>query len=112
MAQDSEERTPILQVQPVPFYRRLIVVAAALRRAPLIPTIMLAILIFSAAFAPFIAPHPPTKNDVMKNLAPPAWHAEGSWSKVLGSDQLGRDVLSRIIYGTQISLALSLLVIF
>lgn len=112
MAQDSEERTPILQVQPVPFYRRLIVVAAALKRAPLIPTIILVLLIFSAVFAPIIAPHPPTKNDVMHNLAPPAWHGEGSWSKVLGSDQLGRDVLSRIIYGTQISLALSLLVIF
>jgi len=112
MAQDSEERTPILQVQPVPFYRRLIVAAAALKRAPLIPTIILVLLIVSAVFAPIIAPHPPTKNDVMHNLAPPAWHGEGSWSKVLGSDQLGRDVLSRIIYGTQISLALSLLVIF
>jgi peptide/nickel transport system permease protein len=112
MAQDREQPTPILQVQPVSFYRRMGTAAAALKRAPLIPTIILALLILCAIFAPIMAPHPPTKNEVMKNLAPPAWHADGEFSKVLGSDQLGRDVLSRIIYGTRISLALSLLVIF
>ena len=112
MAQGSEHPVPILQVQPVPFYRRVGTAASALKRAPLIPTFILGILITSAIFAPLIAPHPPTENDIMNNLAPPAWHAGGSWSKLLGTDQLGRDILSRIIHGTQISLALSLLVIF
>ena len=113
MAQVSEQQpTPILQVQPVSVYRRLGTIGSSLRRAPLIPTIILGILILCAIFAPLIAPHPPTKNDVMNNLAPPGWQAGGAWSKVLGTDQLGRDILSRIIHGTRISLALSLLVIF
>ena len=112
MAQAGEQPVPILQVQRVPYYRRIVVAASALKRAPLIPTFILGVLITSAIFAPLIAPHPPTENDIMNNLAPPAWHAGGAWSKILGTDQLGRDVLSRIIHGTQISLALSLLVIF
>ncbi len=112
MAQASEQTEPILQVQPVPAYRRLGAIGSSLKRAPLVPTTILGILILCAIFAPLIAPHPPTKNDVMNNLAPPAWQTGGSWSKILGTDQLGRDILSRIIHGTRISLALSLLVIF
>jgi peptide/nickel transport system permease protein len=68
-------------------------------------------LIAFALFAPLIAPHNPTKTDIMNNLQAPAWHSDGSWSNILGTDQLGRDVLSRIIHGSRVSLALSLLVI-
>jgi ABC-type dipeptide/oligopeptide/nickel transport system permease subunit len=60
-----------------------------------------------AAFAPALAPHDTTVFDLLHRLAPPAWEAGGSWKHPLGTDPLGRDVLSRIIYGTRTSLALA-----
>lgn len=84
---------------------------AAFNRAPLIPSIMIAILVVFAIFAPLIAPHDPVRVDVMANLLPPVWHEEGSSEHLLGTDKLGRDVLSRIIYGSRLSLSLSLIVV-
>lgn len=65
-----------------------------------------------AAFAPLIALHDPIKIDIMANLTSPVWHESGSSNYLLGTDKLGRDVLSRIIHGSRISLSLSLIVIF
>ena len=50
--------------------------------------------------------------DVGNSFSPPVWHEDGSWSNLLGTDKLGRDVLSRLIYGARVSLTLSLLIIF
>ena len=47
----------------------------------------------------------------MRKLVPPVWTERGTWEHPLGTDRFGRDVLSRIIYGSQISLVVSLLVI-
>jgi peptide/nickel transport system permease protein len=69
---------------------------------------LLLIIIFSAAAAPLISPHDPTTQNVREKLAPPAWQAEGSWSHPLGTDQLGRDMLSRILYGGRVSLLVAL----
>jgi len=82
-----------------------------LRRAPLLPTIVLGILLGCAVFAPLVAPHDPIKIDVMANLTPPVWQEGGSSEYILGTDKLGRDVLSRVIYGSRLSLSLSLMVI-
>lgn len=71
----------------------------------LIPASMLFLVVISAVFAPILSPHPPMKQDVRNRLQAPAWTAEGDWSHPLGTDQLGRDTLSRIIYGARISLA-------
>jgi peptide/nickel transport system permease protein/dipeptide transport system permease protein len=60
-----------------------------------------------AAFAPTLAPHDATAFDLLHRLAPPAWDAGGSWAHPLGTDPLGRDVLSRIIYGARTSLAIA-----
>jgi peptide/nickel transport system permease protein len=111
MAESTEQPAAVVQVQTVPLRRRVLSAAAALKRAPLVPSIILGMLIAFALFAPLIAPHNPTKTDIMNNLQAPAWHSDGSWSNILGTDQLGRDVLSRIIHGSRVSLALSLLVI-
>lgn len=97
---------------PVSLSSRLWVIVVALRRAPMIPSIILAGLIFCAIFAPLIAPHDPIKINVMSNLVPPVWHEDGSFENILGTDKLGRDVFSRIIHGSRISLSLSLIVIF
>jgi ABC-type dipeptide/oligopeptide/nickel transport system permease subunit len=67
--------------------------------------ILLAIVV--AVFAPALAPHEATAFDLLHRLAPPAWDTGGSWKHPLGTDPLGRDVLSRIIYGARTSLAIA-----
>lgn len=57
-----------------------------------------------AIFAPLVAPHDPYIQDLSNRLVPPVWNAEGSWTHILGTDQLGRDYLSRLIYGARISM--------
>lgn len=54
--------------------------------------------------APYIAPHSPYEQDLSMRLAPPFWEPEGSLTHLLGTDPLGRDLLSRIIYGARVSL--------
>jgi peptide/nickel transport system permease protein len=66
-------------------------------------TVILFILAVALA-APWLAPHDPFAQDLSQRLIPPVWHAQGSWTHVLGTDQLGRDYLSRLIYGSRISL--------
>jgi peptide/nickel transport system permease protein len=80
----------------------------ARRWPPLIPLIVVAALIFCAIFAPLIAPHSPVEGSLGKRLIPPigmeGWTSE-HW---LGTDRLGRDTFSRMVYGAQISLSVSL----
>lgn len=61
-------------------------------------------IVFVAVFAGALAPHDPVKTNVSKRLLPPMWLEKGSADYPLGTDNLGRDVLSRIIYGSQVSL--------
>lgn len=66
-----------------------------------------AILIFIVAvaiLAPLLAPYSPYVQDLSHRLTPPVWDAGGSWVHPLGTDQVGRDYLSRLIYGARISL--------
>jgi peptide/nickel transport system permease protein len=57
-----------------------------------------------ALLAPWISPHDPYAQDLDKRLIPPLWHLQGDWKHPLGTDGLGRDYLSRLIYGARISL--------
>ncbi len=57
-----------------------------------------------ALLAPIAAPYPPNLQDLARSQQPPAWLPGGAWTNPLGTDHLGRDVLSRIIYGTRVSL--------
>ena len=87
------------------------IVYAFLRRWPILPGLVLAALVFSAMFAPWIAPQAPNVQALRDRNAPPIWMAdeEGKWTQsyLLGADQVGRDVLSRIIHGARISLAVA-----
>ncbi len=65
--------------------------------------VLLAIILM-AIFAPLIAPHDPLDQDLYRKYIPPIWHDKGNWEFLLGTDRLGRDFLSRLIYGAQISL--------
>jgi peptide/nickel transport system permease protein len=60
--------------------------------------VLIAGLLFMAAAAPLIAPYSPTAQDLRARLVPPAWEDGGSWKNALGTDHLGRDVLSRVIH--------------
>ena len=57
-----------------------------------------------AIFAPWIAPHDPNDTDLFRRLQPPVWMEGGEWSYLLGCDALGRDLLSRIIHGSRVSI--------
>jgi peptide/nickel transport system permease protein len=72
---------------------------------------MMAALLFMAAAAPLLAPHPPAAQDLRARLVPPAWEEGGSRKHLLGTDHLGRDVLSRVIYGARVSLAVGAAVV-
>jgi len=61
-----------------------------------------------AAAAPWLAPHDPTRQSLRGRLAPPTREAADGRARVFGTDQLGRDVLSRVIYGARVSLVVGL----
>jgi peptide/nickel transport system permease protein len=67
-------------------------------------TAILAIAILVAVFAPLLATHDPYAQDLTRRLIPPIWYEKGSWDHLLGTDNLGRDYLSRTLYGARISL--------
>jgi peptide/nickel transport system permease protein len=70
--------------------------------------ILFAIIVFCALFAQLLAPHDPYAQDLTKRLIPPFWHARGTSLHPLGTDNLGRDYLSRLLYGARISLLIGL----
>jgi dipeptide transport system permease protein len=67
----------------------------------------LALVVACALFAPLIAPHDPLAQDLLSGRLPPAWLAGSDPTYLLGTDDLGRDVLSRIIYGSRIALTVA-----
>ncbi len=69
---------------------------------------LLLFIVFCAIFAPLISPHDPYAQDLTNRTVPPFWYEKGSWVHPLGTDQLGRDYLSRLIYGARISLLIGL----
>ena len=78
-------------------------------KAGLIGLLVFLIIIFSAIFASALAPHDPLKQDLYASRQPPAWAEEGSQDHILGTDNLGRDIFSRIIYGSRVSIMVGFL---
>ena len=58
----------------------------------------------AAVFAPYVAPHAPARQNLIRRFTPPVWVQGGNTAYLLGTDQVGRDILSRIIHGARISL--------
>jgi ABC-type dipeptide/oligopeptide/nickel transport system permease subunit len=73
-------------------------------KAGLLGLIMFLMVVFAAIFAPLITVHDPLKQNLRDAKMPPAWYEEGEWSHPLGTDNLGRDIYSRVIYGSRVSL--------
>lgn len=70
---------------------------------------LLGLFVFMAIFAPLISPHAPNDQELRKRLLPPVWSEGSDPSYFLGTDDLGRDVLTRVIYGSRISIAVGIL---
>jgi len=67
--------------------------------------------ILIAILAPFVAPHDPLKASIVNRLRPPFWIEGGSSTYLLGADEIGRDILSRIIYGARVSILVGLVTV-
>lgn len=72
---------------------------------------LLAVILLIAVFAPLLAPHDPLAQDLTRRLLPPFWHDRSVPEHLLGTDHLGRDYFSRLIYGARVSLGVGLGVI-
>ncbi|MBJ7556189.1 ABC transporter permease [Marinomonas spartinae] len=77
-------------------------------RGLMIGSVILAVIILAALFAPWLAPHDPYVQNVSQRMIPPIWHDKGTWNHILGTDKLGRDYLSRLLYGARISLTIGI----
>jgi peptide/nickel transport system permease protein len=102
-------------IRTLPWYAppRVAEAMSQVRRYPLVPLALLTfLLVIPALFAAQVAPYDPLKGSLANRLKPPAWQQGGSIDYPLGTDKLGRDMLSRIIYGARVSLAVSLVAIF
>ncbi|HVL70291.1 MAG TPA: ABC transporter permease [Beijerinckiaceae bacterium] len=83
--------------------------AGGLRRALrhrglVIGAALVGFVVFIALFAPLLAPYDPYAQDLTKRMIPPIWFEKGTWAHPFGTDNLGRDYLSRTLYGSQIAL--------
>lgn len=72
--------------------------------------VLLAVFLVVAVAAPVLVPHDPFQQDLDRRLQPPAW-AGGQWSYLLGCDQIGRDLMSRIVYGSRTSILLGVVIV-
>lgn len=86
----------------------------SVRRDPafLIGGTFLVLLMLSALFAPWLAPFDPNTQELSQRLAPPSWLSGGTSEHLLGTDNLGRDVLSRLLHGARLSLLIAIWVTF
>ncbi len=73
--------------------------------------VVLAIVVVTAVGAPWAAPHDPARQNLIRRFSPPVWAPGGSMTYPLGTDQVGRDVLSRVIHGARISLLVGTLAV-
>lgn len=72
----------------------------------LLAAVVLALIVGSATFAPYLAPYDPLSVNIRHRLGPPAWMEGGTSAHILGTDQIGRDLLSRMVYGGRVSLVI------
>ncbi len=73
-------------------------------RSLLIGSFLVGTIVLVALLAPLIAPHDPYEQNLTRRLIPPIWYDRGNWAHPFGTDNLGRDYLSRTLYGAQIAL--------
>ena len=85
--------------------------AIRISEVPVIPTLILVVIAVVAIFANQLAPHNPEIGALTARFKPPFWQAGGSVKYLLGTDQLGRDVLSRLIFGARVSMVVGIMAV-
>lgn len=85
--------------------------AGLLRRAPVIPSTIIVAFVLMALLANVLAPADPYEQTLRARFTPPVWEEGGTWAHPLGTDRLGRDLLSRILFGARVSLAAGVLTV-
>jgi len=75
------------------------------RRWPVVSTSIIVVFVLVALLAPLLSPADPYEQSLRLRFRPPVWEERGSWANPLGTDRLGRDMLSRILWGSRVSLA-------
>jgi len=83
----------------------------AKHRLALLAGIVVIVYILAAVLAPSLTPYSPVEGNLRQRLTPPAWMEGGTWMYPLGTDEQGRDILTRIIYGARVSLAVGFLAV-
>src|SRR3984893_812892 len=79
--------------------------------ATLLGAVIVGTALLIAIFAPSLTPHDPFAQDLNQRLIPPVWMDGSQPTHLLGTDQIGRDYLSRLIYGTRISMLIGVLTV-
>ena len=97
-ARNPEDRHPFLD-QLEQLWRNKTAVAGLL---------VITLFVLTAILAPFLSPHNPVEASLYDQIKPPIWEEGGSWKNILGTDDLGRDILSRLVYGARVSLLVAL----
>ncbi len=104
LEQTPEEQTRLRRLRGLQY----LLAALSRDRVALLGLVIMVGVLAMALFAPALAPHDPTEVNIAQRLMPPAWEAQGSAQYLLGTDQLGRDILSRIIFGSRVSLVIGI----
>lgn len=72
-------------------------------RYPVVPLVIWLTVIAFAVASPFFAPHDPFRLSLTERLTPPVWESGGSWDNIFGTDHLGRDIFSRMVYSSRVT---------
>ena len=102
----SADRDDASEMPPSP--RKVMLMRARQHRGLIIGLGIVFGLVMLAAFAPLISPYDPYAQSLTERLLPPAWVAGGSWHHIFGTDHLGRDYLTRILFGARVSVLIGL----
>ena len=86
-------------------------IASRGRRVPWIPIGIIVAFVAAAVLAPLVSPGDPYAQSLRNRFKPPVWEERGVWAHPLGTDRLGRDMLTRILYGARVSLAVGALAV-
>ncbi|MDA2988733.1 MAG: ABC transporter permease [Actinomycetota bacterium] len=100
----SDDSSPASAAARIRKKRWRLIRSLAEDKVALAASIFIAVIVLAGVLAPWLAPHPPSEVSLSDRLVPPVWSGDGTGSFVLGADALGRDVLSRVIYGARVSL--------
>jgi peptide/nickel transport system permease protein len=100
-----------MSVIAVPGAEAPVEVRARRRRVPVVSLTIVVIFVLIALLAPLLSPGDPYEQSLRLRFRPPVWEERGSWAHPLGTDRLGRDMLTRIMYGSRVSLAVGALAV-